>query len=65
MRPTFWEYFDRMWKLDLRMAKIKSRFIILQQFHPIKALFLRRRFNRILRLMYEQKIRELNEGYRE
>jgi len=62
-KRTFSEYHNRIFQLQLRIMKIKTKFIIFQSFHPWKALFVKKRFNKIIYKINEMIINEQKKGY--
>ncbi len=62
-KRTFWEYFDRTTQLDFRAMKVRTLWFVFSQFNPVKAPFVRKRFNKTLKLIHEMKISESKKGY--
>jgi len=60
---TFNQYLERDVLLMKRYMKIRCKYILLQQFHPFKAIFLRKKFNRIIALINEAKRSNASKGY--
>lgn len=58
------DFLNRMLQLGARESKIKAQWATYSHFYPIKALFIIRRFNRVLRKIYElKKIEYKKRGY--
>lgn len=62
-KRTFWQFLDRTVQLDFRMIRLRIKFRMLEQFHPIRALFVRKRFNKTLKALHTMKINEYKKGY--
>jgi hypothetical protein len=51
----FFLYWRRVMLLDLRIMRLKTKYILMEGFFPWKALWTRKRFNRIIRELERMK----------
>ncbi len=62
-KRTFDEFQKRLDQLNLRILSLMMKLNVLLHFEPLRALLVRKRFNRIISELEKMKITEYKKGY--
>lgn len=62
-KRSFNEYFERSVTLSIRYMRVRTKYAIFRQFNPVKALFIIKRYKRIIKMILAAVKENNKKGY--